>query len=140
MSFISQLAINIETTRRLTRGIETEMRDGDNWGYILKERNGYKYRTFKDWLHNSFLLGLTESKETNSRKTPLVCLKWFHNASGDNKKRRLFKKKSIRFMSLLLQNSVLKSVLQISKVVFFWIFQDYRFINLSFPYSVCKTS
>ena len=48
MSFISQLAINIETTRRLTRGIETEMRDGDNWGYILKERNGYKYRTFKD--------------------------------------------------------------------------------------------
>lgn len=48
MSFISQLAINIETTRRLTRGIETEMRDGENWGYILKERNGYKYRTFKD--------------------------------------------------------------------------------------------
>ena len=92
MSFISQLAINIETTRRLTRGIETEMRDGDNWGYILKERNGYKYRTFKDWLHNSFLLGLKESKETNSRKTPLVCLKWLHNASGDNKKRRLFKK------------------------------------------------
>ena len=32
MSFISQLAINIETTRRLTRGFETELRDGDNWG------------------------------------------------------------------------------------------------------------
>ena len=74
MLFISQLAINTGTTRTLTSGSEIKMRDGDNWGYIVKEGNGYIYRTFKDRLHNSFLLSLRESKEINSRKRPLACL------------------------------------------------------------------
>ena len=94
-SFISQLAINIESKRRLTHGSEIKMRDGDNWGYILKEGNGYKYRTFKDRLHNSFLLSLKETKETNSRKRPLVCLKWVRNTSVDNKRRRRLSEKRL---------------------------------------------
>ena len=60
MSYISQLALNLDST--ITR--ITEGGGFDKWGYTFKKSNSYNYRTYENRLHNTFLLSLDESEET----------------------------------------------------------------------------
>ena len=67
MSFLSQLALNKDSSRQ----IERDGRMFDKWGYILKEENSYTYRTYDDRLNNTFLLSL-EGPEESYTEEPLV--------------------------------------------------------------------